>query len=232
VVDDPFMRFPVVTAAVTAVTVATNAVQLSVPGVLERFERTPAGLHGEWWRTVTALFVQDGGIAGTVSNLLFLVLVGTVAEQVLTGPRWLLHYFGVGLATEFVGYLWQPVGGGNSIAICGLTGAVALALWRRDSRLPSWSAAVTVLWCGALLGSVWWPLVLAGIVAMMVVQRRSWAVRPAAVAVVATGVALACLANIHGAALVIGVLLAFVTAWAGYAAGSASRPSAPRPARR
>ena len=204
------MRFPVLTAAVTTVTAATNLVQFTVPGVLERFERTPAGLHGDWWRTVTALFVQDGGIAGTVSNLLFLVLIGTVAEQTLSRPRWLVQYFAVGLASEFVGYLWQPVGGGNSTAICGLSGAVALALWRRDSRLPAWSAAVTLLWCGALLASAWWPLIFAGIVAMAVAQNRAWAVRPAAVAVPATGILLACLENIHGGALLIAVLVALV----------------------
>ncbi|MFC0437188.1 rhomboid family intramembrane serine protease [Kutzneria buriramensis] len=205
------MRFPVLTAAVTTVTAAANIVQLTVPGVLERFERTPAGLHGEWWRTVTSLFVQDGGIAGTASNLLFLVLVGTVAEQVLTRPGWLLHYFGVGIVSEFVGYLWQPVGGGNSIAVCGLTGAAALALWRRDSRLPAWGAAAVLLWCGALIGSVWFPLTFIGVAAMMVAQTRAWAVRPTAIAVVVTALFLSALANIHGGALVIGLLLAPAT---------------------
>ena len=204
------MRFPVLTVGVTTVTAVSNVVQLTVPGVLERFERTPAGLHGEWWRTATSLFVQDGGIAGTVSNLLFLVLIGTVAEQVVSRPRWLLQYFGVGLVSEFVGYLWQPVGGGNSIAVCGLTGVAALALWQRDSRLPAWAAAATVLWCGALLASLWWPLLFVGIVAFAVVQTRPWAVRPAGAAVAVTGIVLSALTNIHGAALLIGVLLALL----------------------
>jgi len=205
------VRFPVLTVGVTTVTAATNLVQLTVPGVLERFERTPAGLHGEWWRTVTSLFVQDSGIAGTVSNLLFLVLIGTVAEQVVSRPRWLLHYFGVGLASEFVGYLWQPVGGGNSIAVCGLTGVAALALWQRDSRLPAWAAGATVLWCGALFASLWWPLLVVGVVAVAIVQGRPWAVRPAGAAVALTGVFLSALTNIHGGALLIGILLALLT---------------------
>jgi hypothetical protein len=160
---------------------------------------------------VTSLFVQDSGIAGTVSNLLFLVLIGTIAEQVVSRPRWLLHYFGVGLASEFVGYLWQPVGGGNSIAICGLSGAVAVALWQRDSRLPAWAAGATALWCGALFGSLWWPLVFTGVIAMWVIQARPWAVRPTGAAVVFTGIVLSALTNIHGGALVIGLLLALVT---------------------
>jgi membrane associated rhomboid family serine protease len=205
------VRFPALTVGVTVVTAATNIVQLTMPGTLERFGRTPAGLHGEWWRTVTSLFVQDSGVPGTVSNLLFLVLIGTIAEQVASRPRWLLHYFGVGLVSEFVGYLWQPVGGGNSIAICGLAGIVAFALWRRDSRLPAWAAAATFLWCGALFGSLWWPLVFTGVIATWIVQTRPWAARPAGVAVAVTAVVLSALTNIHGGALVIGLLPGLVS---------------------
>ncbi|MFI9379555.1 rhomboid family intramembrane serine protease [Kutzneria sp. NPDC052558] len=205
------MRLPVLTIGVTVVTAATNIVQLTVPGTFERFGRTPAGLHGEWWRTVTSLFVQDNGVAGIVSNLLFLALIGAIAEQVASRPRWLLHYFGVGLVSEFVGYLWQPVGGGSSIAICGLTGIVAVALWQRDARLPRWAAGATFLWCGALFGSLWWPLAFTGVVAVWIVRDRPWAVRPAGIAVVFTAVVLSALTNIHGGALVIGVLLGLLT---------------------
>ena len=59
-------RFPVVTAVVCAVTGASNVLQSLVPGMLARLERAPAGLHGEWWRTGTALFVQDGGVVAGV----------------------------------------------------------------------------------------------------------------------------------------------------------------------
>ena len=38
--------------------------------------------HGELWRLVTALVVQDGGTAGLIGNLLVLVLVGVVAERI------------------------------------------------------------------------------------------------------------------------------------------------------
>jgi membrane associated rhomboid family serine protease len=78
-----------VTAVVFAVTTATSVLGLAVPAVLDALERTPDGLHGQWWRTVTALFVQDGGVLGTVSNLAFLALLGVLAER-LAGPRWWL----------------------------------------------------------------------------------------------------------------------------------------------
>ncbi|MEV8478042.1 rhomboid family intramembrane serine protease [Streptomyces sp. NPDC051173] len=209
-------RFPVVTAVVFVATAAVNLLQFAVHGVLAHLERTPAGLHGDWWRSVTSLFVQDGGVAGTVSNLLFLLLIGTVAEQVLSPSRWLSQYFGVGVVCEFVGYAWQPTGGGNSIAVCGLAGAAGLALWRDDARLPDWAAPVLLLWCGAMVGTLWSgaavPAMVASVAASALIRvgkERGIAVhRPTALAVPIVGIVLAGAQNIHGAALLLGSALA------------------------
>jgi membrane associated rhomboid family serine protease len=187
--------------------------------MLGRLERTPAGLHGDWWRTFTSLFVQDGGVIGTLSNLVFLAVIGAIAEQVISRPRWLAHYSGVGLLAEFAGYAWQPVGGGNSGAVCGLAGAVALGCWRADPRLPGYAPQALLLWCGALLGTLsgWLlaPMIVAagaaGALARGQQQRRL--VRVAVpLAAVATGAVLAAFSNIHGAALLAGLLLALATA--------------------
>ena len=35
---------------------------------------------------------------------------------------WVIAYVVAGLAGEVAGIIWQPVGGGNSVAICGLIG--------------------------------------------------------------------------------------------------------------
>lgn len=209
-------RFPLMTAVVAGVTGAGAVAQAAIPGLLGALQRTPAGLHGEWWRSVTALVVQDGGMVGAVSNLLFLVLVGAAAEQVLSRPRWLLQYAGTGVAAEFVAYAWQPVGAGNSIAICGLAGGVAVALWRGDRRPPGWTVPVLLVWCGALLATLAPAALVPGIVAgglgaalASAARQRGVAVaRPAALAVLVTGIGLATAANIHGAALLIGLALA------------------------
>ena len=220
-------RFPLVTLVVFGVTALVNLTQLAVPGMLAHLERAPAGLHGEWWRTVTALFGQDGGVAGTASNLAFLAAAGVVAEQATARPRWLLCYFGTGLAGEFAGYAWQPYGAGNSVAICGLAGVVAVALWRHDERLPAYAPIVLLLWCGALLAGLWYPLVAAGVVASVLVrvaaERGVPVARPAALAAPATGVALAAAEDVHGAALLCGLVLATLLA---VASGAASRRSA------
>ena len=123
-----FQRLPVATAVVFVVTATTSILGLVIPGMLEGWQRTPQGLQGDWWRSFTALLVQDGGVAGTISNLAFLLVLGVVAEQVLGAGRWLVCYFGAGLVGELAGYLWQPRGAGNSVAICGLAGALIVAL--------------------------------------------------------------------------------------------------------
>jgi membrane associated rhomboid family serine protease len=207
-----------VTATVFAVTALVNAAQLLHPGILTDLERTPAGLHGDWWRTATSLFVQDGGVYGTVSNLVFLALIGTIAEQVLSRRRWLLYYLGIGLASEFVGYASQPTGGGNSIAICGLNGAVTFALWGNDARLPPASSQLLIIWCAALIATVsssaHIPAIVLGVVAAALsragVARGVAVQRPAAFGVLATGIGLTAAENIHGPALLGAIVLAAV----------------------
>lgn len=212
-------RPPVLTAIVFAATAVTSLTQFAVPGMLNHLERTPAELHGQGWRVVTALFVQDGGAIGTVSNLVFLAVIGATAEQALSRPRWLLHYLGVGLASELIGYAWQPVGAGNSIAVCGLTGALALALWRGDARLPAYTPLVLAVWCGALLGTMSPVLLIpavivgstAGRLAAVRAERGGTAHRTLAAAVPAVAVVLAIAHNIHGGALLLGLVLAPLT---------------------
>jgi membrane associated rhomboid family serine protease len=205
-------RFPVVTVVIFAITGLSNVLQFLVPGMLTRLERAPAGLHGDWWRTGTALFVQDGGVAGTLSNLIFLVAAGAVAEQVTSRPRWLVSYFGTALVGEFTGYAWQPYGGGNSIAVCGLAGVLAIALWRRDALLPPYVPTLLLIWCGVLLAVLWYPLSAVGVVASVLASAGSERGVPVArltsAAVLVTGVTMTVARDLHGAALVAGIVIA------------------------
>ena len=207
-------RPPVVTAVVFVVTATTSVLGLLIPGMLEALQRTPQGLHGEWWRTFTALFVQDGGVVGTLSNLAFLLVMGVVAEQVLGAWRWLVCYFGAGLVGELAGYAWQPRGAGNSVAICGLAGAltVALVVGAWVSRV---APVVLAYWCGALVGSRWGPgWLLVGVAGGLVVQvalgRGLPVGRPVAVAAAMIALVLTAVMDLHGAAMVAGIVIAAV----------------------
>ena len=205
-------RAPILTAVLAIVTAVISVAGLVWPQVLASLQRTPAGLHGESWRWLTSLLVQDGGLFGTVSNLIFLVGLGVAAEQVMSRSAMITAYLVAGLAGQAAGYVWQPIGGGNSVAVCGLAGALA---WRlTDPRLPRWTGTALALWLGALLATWWTPLIAVGLLGAVVdrwltprLRQRVLLVASAAVAAV-----LVAAANVHGVALGVGLLAGLLPA--------------------
>ena len=202
------------TAVVFVVTATTSIRGLVIPGMLEGWQRTPQGLHGDWWRSFTALLVQDGGVAGSISNLVFLLVLGAMAEQVLGAGRWLVCYLGAGLVGELAGYVWQPRGAGNSVAICGLAGALIVALVV-GAGVPRLAPVVLVYWCGALLAERWGPgLLLVGLAGGVVVQfalgRGVPVERPVAITAAIVALVLTAVMDLHGVAMVAGIVIAAV----------------------
>jgi rhomboid protease GluP len=109
-----------------AITVPTT-LQFFFPIILQMFERDYARfLAGDWWRILTPLFVQDGGVSGSIFNLVSLLLVGIVAEKIWGSQRWLIIFFAGGILSEMIGFAWQPVGAGNSVANFGLAASIAV----------------------------------------------------------------------------------------------------------
>jgi len=60
------------------------------------------------------------------------LIVGGAAEQVVRRRAWITAYVATGLVGQLFGQAWQPVGAGNSVAVCGLA---ALAGVRRGGLL-------------------------------------------------------------------------------------------------
>jgi membrane associated rhomboid family serine protease len=208
-------RPPVLTVVLTVLTGAVSVWGLASPAVLAALERTPAAGHGEVWRWLTSLRVQDGGVPVTTSNLIFLALLGAVAEQVVGRVALIVCYLVAGLAGQVAGMLWQPVGAGNSVAVCGLAGIVAWSL--AGSRLPRWSGSALALWLGALLATWWLPLVAVGVVASgvdraVLMPRPALRVPAAVAASAAVSVALVAVGNVHGLALAVGTVIGVVPA--------------------
>ena len=83
---------------------------------------------GEWWRLVTAMFLH-GSVLHLMFNMLALYWLGTIIEQALGTPRFLLVYFVSGLAGS-AGALWLSsalaVTVGASGAIFGMIGALLI----------------------------------------------------------------------------------------------------------
>lgn len=137
------------TAGFLLVTVVLTVLQWPFPAVLHALQRDPAGIAaGQWWRLVTAQFVQSSGLIQTVVNLPALALVGAVAETVLGRARWLLVYLASGIAANAVSTAgWAPTGAGTSVFICGLVGALATTylIGATDWSLPRILAPLVLL---------------------------------------------------------------------------------------
>ena len=123
---------PYLTIAVATLLSICLFIQLGVPGYLPASQRMGDELvTGQWWRLVTALFAQDGGLKGGAFNIAFLLALGTVAEPILGRWRWSLFYGVTGVLAQFAGLLLQPEGAGNSVANLGLAAGILVYGLRR-----------------------------------------------------------------------------------------------------
>jgi hypothetical protein len=147
-------QFPVVTAACTGIAAVTAVLQYTVPAMIPAFERAPgqALLPGQWWRLVTPLLVQTLGWYQVVANLVALALIGVIAELLLGRMRWAILFAAGTLGGQTDAYLSGEPGGGDSIAICGLAGGVAIALLARPSFETRFAAQVVAYYIAALAG--------------------------------------------------------------------------------
>jgi len=133
----PASHFPRATLLLFAMIATPTLFQISFPVILSALERDCARfLSGEWWRVITPLFVQDGGVAGSIFNLVSLLLVGAVSERLWGSRRMLVIFFGGGVVGEVVAFAWQPIGAGNSVGNLSLAASVAVTcLARRAGRM-------------------------------------------------------------------------------------------------
>ncbi|MYQ95089.1 rhomboid family intramembrane serine protease [Streptomyces sp. SID4946] len=140
---------PVVAGAMVVVMAGFNLVQTAWPELIGHLQRQPGGA---WWRAVTALLVESSGWVQLLFNLAALIAVAPVAQRVL-GPAWtLVIYLASGIAAQAVSMAsWSPYGGGNSVAICGLVGALAAAYALRGPDAPLRRLALLVPAAGLVL---------------------------------------------------------------------------------
>jgi len=177
-------RRPWATAVVMVTMLVMIGLQYTVHGLPDQLMRQPGALQdGQWWRVFTALFIQSSGLVQIVVNVGALAVAGPIAEGVFGPRRWMLIFFGSGMAANILSEEgWSRHGGGSSIAICGLVGALAATYLVRAGEF------------GPDLGED---------------PRR---LRLMAFAVPAAGAFLCAIGNNHGAGLLAGCALGLVTA--------------------
>ncbi len=181
-------RRPWATALVMVTMLVMIGLQYAVPGLADRLTRQPGALDdGQWWRVFTALFIQSSGLVQIVVNVAALAVAGPIAERVFGPGRWLLVFFGSGVVANVLSEQgWGRHGGGDSVAICGLVGALAMTCLLRVRELGQDG--------GADLGED---------------PKR---LRQLALAIPAAGAFLCAIHNNHGAGLLTGCVLGLVIA--------------------
>ena len=141
---------PVLTLVVLALLAVALAAQSAAPELLSRFQRDATAIgRGEVYRLFTALWFQDGGLAGGAFNLTMLLVVGASAERLWNRRAWLFLYFGAGLAIECLALSWKPIGAGNSVAFFGLAGSLLAPTRLKAGHYGLWMIEAVGL-CAAL----------------------------------------------------------------------------------
>ncbi|GGO90309.1 rhomboid family intramembrane serine protease [Wenjunlia tyrosinilytica] len=125
---------PVVSVAMVSLMAAAAVAQSVFPALVDHLEPAPGA---PWWRLLTATLVQSSGGFQTLFNLAALIAVAPVAEWLLGPARRLLVYVASGPAANVVSAVgWSPRGAGDSVAICGLVGAMA-TLYALTGGIPA-----------------------------------------------------------------------------------------------
>jgi rhomboid protease GluP len=150
--DRTARSIPYATLVLTIAIAIPTTLQFFFPAILQMFERNYMEFRaGDWWRLITPLFVQDGGVSGSLFNLVSLLLVGTIAERLWGLQRWLVIFFAGGVLSELIGFAWQPVGAGNSVANFSLAASIAVLCLALDASPAVRITAILALGAGVIL---------------------------------------------------------------------------------
>jgi membrane associated rhomboid family serine protease len=114
-------KFPIVALILTVLIGVPSLLQFAFPQITDALSRQPdLELQGQWWRVVTAIAAQDGGIQGAIFNLIVLAVVTTLGERAWGRWRMLVLFLAPSIALNLLAVVWNAPGGGSSFASDGL----------------------------------------------------------------------------------------------------------------
>ena len=97
----------------------------------------PETLNGQWWRTVTSMFIHIGAMH-IIFNMWVLLGLGRLMERLVGTSGFLLLYFASGIAGSLCSVAWDGavVSAGASGAIFGVGGALVGLISRSHGMIP------------------------------------------------------------------------------------------------
>ncbi len=231
---------PWLTLGVVFITAIGAVLQATIPEFLPALRRDPSALAAsQWWRVISPLVALDGNLwLHFAYDALGLLLVGIVVEQVMGRGRWLLLFFAAAITGTIAGYLWNPTGAGASIALCGLIGG--LVIWQITRSDFHQIAAIYALALAAALtfeaiaaafsASDMVVIIIAAVLCALLINmllfvRRHSPTTPASAYFVGAvmllcSLILTSLRDLHGVALLTGLIVAALLLWRKRAAAS------------
>src|ERR1700760_4937765 len=130
--------------ALLAVVAVPSLIELGWHGIYTALYRAPDQIkhHHQYWRLLTGSIVQDGGLEGTIFNLVVLFVVGTLAVYAWGSIRAIgLFVVGVIGFNLTATYAFASPGGGNSAATIFLAATLAGLALVRLRVVPAVAAA-------------------------------------------------------------------------------------------
>ncbi|HMH59398.1 MAG TPA: rhomboid family intramembrane serine protease [Galbitalea sp.] len=110
-------RFPIVAVVSTLVIGIPSLLQFAVPSIGAALSRQPSlELQGQWWRILTAVMAQDGGLVGAIFNLVVVAVVVTLGERAWGRWRTVVLFLGPSVVLNLLAIAWNAPGGGSSFA--------------------------------------------------------------------------------------------------------------------
>jgi membrane associated rhomboid family serine protease len=115
-------RFPVVAVVFTVVVGAPSLLQFAWPAIYDALHREPALTlqHGQWWRVLSSVVAQDGGLAAALFNLVVVAFVTALAEWIWGRWRTVVLFLLPSILLNLLALAWNDSGGGSSFASDGL----------------------------------------------------------------------------------------------------------------
>jgi hypothetical protein len=142
-------RFPFVAIITTIVIGVPSLLQFAVPAIATSLERNPPLTlhHGQWWRVLTAVLAQDGGLVAAIFNLFVVAGVTLLGEWIWGRWRTILLFLLPSIILNLLAIaVWNAPGGGSSFASDGLLMSMCgLALITLRDAFARVSAAATIL---------------------------------------------------------------------------------------
>ncbi|WP_022882202.1 hypothetical protein [Gryllotalpicola ginsengisoli] len=121
--------FPWFAAAAVVVIGAPSIAQHAWPSLGDALARRPELTleHGQWWRVLTAVLAQDGGLGTALFSLLVVAFAAFVGQRVWGWWRAGAVMLAASVFVNLLALAWDAPGGGSSFACDGLLASVGAA---------------------------------------------------------------------------------------------------------